>query len=109
MEGKLSVDGRFIVPGALRWDESPIPVVMAGEYADIVGKAENLVRHPDGIITANITWNLLSDELKKDVNFSIYTTEIEYHLDSKNIMQFTSGLIRSIIVVDYWPWADEKE
>ena len=107
MEGKLSSDGRFIEIGALKWGPNPIPVVMQGTY-DLVplGRAEGLMRHPDGIITADI---FMTDELKPEVQFSIYTTNVEYHLDDNNIMQFTSGLIRSIIIVDYWPWANKKE
>jgi hypothetical protein len=106
MEGKLSVDGRFIVPGALTWNPGPIPVVGAGFAGEILGRAENLERHPDGTITADIT---LMDGRNPSVVCSIYTTNVEYHLDDHNIMQFTSGIIRSIIVVDNWPWADDKE
>lgn len=106
MEGKLSVDGRFIEVGALQWGPGPIPVVMSGAYDMVpLGRAEGLMRHPDGTITADI---ILPDERWPNMHFSIYTTNVEYHLDH-NIMYFTSGLIRSIIIVDYWPWATHKE
>jgi hypothetical protein len=101
MEGALSIDGRLIEVGALTWDTlGPIPVLMAEVGSEILGMATDFRRHPDGMISADI----YSDRPIPAGFFSIATNHIEYYRDQNNVMHFTSGQIRSVILVETWLW-----
>ena len=80
IEGKQTVDGRYLVPGALRFPEGPVPVTTPGPRHgnEVVGKAEGFRRGEDGVVYGTVTLEAGSPIDLDNVNSHIEVSDPEY-------------------------------
>ena len=96
-EGKPTVDGRLILPGALTVEYRPVVVtigpVTAYDPNQIIGKAIDFERNDE---TGAISFDVITEkELSEKLNGHMFCTNLVYHMDN-DVMIIEEATIRQI-------------
>lgn len=105
-EGKETVKGQLITPGALTWSDDPIPISVGSDWSKPpIGYATDLRREDDGTITAEVPdLDILSNEW----GLSIWANEtIEGHESTEDLRVVDSGHLRAVFWSTDIPWNRE--
>jgi len=94
-EGKITVDGRFILPGAITVKEGFIPVT-TDWYKSAAGRAGYFERDDStGEISMDIS---MQGELPEGMNTHVSLFEIVSHVDENNVMVIESAVLKGIFL-----------
>lgn len=98
-EGKMVIEGFYLKPAALWWDEAPLPITHDPTQAHPLGWATDLRRESDGSITAEVN----DLELPEGVGATIYCTDVQEEYD--NSQRVVSGArVRCLFLTSDVPW-----
>lgn len=111
IEGISTIDGRFIVPGALEpADRAYIPVTQLGDITPI-GNATDFQRNkqPEGGYGISFEMHFRDDvnlEEVEDYSATIFLTPLESETGRMGKLIIKRAIIREVILVSsgYWPW-----
>lgn len=123
VEGSSEVQHQYIMPGALKWDpDEAIPVSFNFDHgAPPVGKASDIQRNENGVITAEIELFDRRTEAKEDkygpyvevsieesdtplpMTISIYMTHAQHHR-WRDVTWVESAFIRAAALVPHSYW-----
>jgi hypothetical protein len=80
-EGKKSIDGLLIQPGALRVIKDNIPVTPAFDYTQLIGSASDFQRNEE---TGELSMEIETEYELTDLNATIAISDVV--LDGKNVV-----------------------
>lgn len=102
IEGKGALDGRFVTPGVITWDEPlPVDAYIEGDH-HVVGRLDD-IRREGGVISGRFTNTLDGYVLPADKALSAYLVSVAFQGEV-----VTAGRIQGVTVIPQsgWLWPD---